>query len=81
MLAKACALVGALVAGGYVGYALSWVGLAAELADQRMLRSGVAALGGLLTCGAALLLERACRVGAEDERSRPPGDQKFRTSE
>ena len=51
VLAKACALVGVLAAGGYAGYALSWVGIAAELADQRMLRSGVAALGGLLTCG------------------------------
>jgi hypothetical protein len=67
VLAKACALVGALAAGGYAGYALSWVGMAAELADQRMLRSGVAALGGLLTCGAALLLERACRVAAPPE--------------
>jgi hypothetical protein len=64
VLAKACALVGALAAGGYAGYALSWVGMAAELADQRMVRSGIAALGGLLTCGAALLLERACRVAA-----------------
>ena len=46
VLAKACALVGALAAGGYAGYALSWVGMAAELADQRMVRSGIAALGG-----------------------------------
>jgi hypothetical protein len=29
-----------------------------------MVRSGIAALGGLLICGAALLLERACRVAA-----------------
>ena len=69
VLAKACALVGALAAGGYAGYALSWVGMGAELADQRMLRSGVAALGGLLTCGAALLLERACRVDRTDQES------------
>lgn len=62
VLAKACALVGAIVAGGYAGYALSWFGMEAELADQRMLRSGIAALGGLGMCAAALLLERACRV-------------------
>ena len=68
VLAKACALVGVLAAGGYAGYALSWVGIPAGLADQRMLRSVVAAVGGLLACGSALLLERACRVGpTEDE--------------
>lgn len=62
VLAKACALVGALTAGGYTGYAISWLGMSAELADQRILRSGVAAVGAVLVCGAALLLERACRV-------------------
>lgn len=68
VLAKACALVGALTAGGYAGYAVSWTGMAAELADQRILRSTVAAVGGVLLCGAALVLERACRVrdGEED---------------
>jgi hypothetical protein len=71
VLAKACALVGALAAGGYAGYALSWVGMAAELADQRMVRSGIAALGGLLTCAAALLLERACRVVAPKDDDEP----------
>ena len=40
VLARACALVGALVAGGYVGYALSWVGVDAELAGQRVLALG-----------------------------------------
>ena len=40
VLAKACALAGALVAGGYLGYALSWVGLTdAELAQQRMVHA------------------------------------------
>jgi hypothetical protein len=67
VLAKACALVGALVAGGYAGYAVSWLGLEAELAGQRVLRAGLAALGGVLTCAAALLLERACRVRDEGE--------------
>lgn len=62
VLARACALVGALVAGGYAGYALSWVGSAAELADERILRSLVAALGGGLIVAGALLLERTCRV-------------------
>ncbi len=66
VLAKACALVGALLAGGYAGYAMAWLGSDAALAGQRMTRSGVTALLGLLMCGAALLLERACRVKGDD---------------
>jgi hypothetical protein len=67
VLAKACALVGALVAGGYLGYALSWVGVDAELASERLAMSLVAAAGAALTTAAALLLERACRVRDDDE--------------
>ncbi len=67
VLARACALVGALVAGGYAGYALSWLGNDAELAGERVLRSAVAAVGGVATVAAAVLLERACRVRSEDE--------------
>ena len=76
VLAKACALVGALAAGGYAGYALTWVGSEAALADERMLRSGVGAVAGLLMCVAALLLERACRVPPDDSapgEGRPKG--------
>jgi hypothetical protein len=62
VLARACAYVGVLVAGGYLGYALSWVGVAAELAEQRALRSLIAGLGGACVVVSALLLERACRV-------------------
>lgn len=62
VLGRAAALVGALVAGGYAGYAVSWVGAEAELAGQRMLRSALAALCGLLVLAGGLLLERACRV-------------------
>ena len=62
VLARACAYVGVLVAGGYLGYALSWLGSGSELADERILRSAVAAVGGLATVVTALLLERACRV-------------------
>jgi lysylphosphatidylglycerol synthetase-like protein (DUF2156 family) len=67
VLAKACAITGAAVAGGYVGYALSWVGAAAELARERVLLSLVAALGAALTAVGALLLERACRVRDDGE--------------
>jgi hypothetical protein len=62
VLARACAFVGALAAGGYLGYALSWVGVEAELADQRLVRSLVAAAGSVVVVVTALLLERACRV-------------------
>jgi MFS family permease len=62
VLARACAIVGSLVGGGYLGYALSWVGDGAELADQRLGRSLVAAAAGALVVIVSLLLERACRV-------------------
>jgi len=67
VLARACAFVGALVLGGYLGYALSWVGDEAELADERIWRSGTATFAGLLIVITALLLERACRVGSDDD--------------
>ena len=53
---------GALAVGGYLGYALSWLGVDAELADQRLARSLVAAFASVLVVVTALLLERACRV-------------------
>ncbi|HET6699473.1 MAG TPA: DUF3180 domain-containing protein [Nocardioidaceae bacterium] len=63
VLAKACALVGALVGGGYLGYAFSWVGLTeAQLAGQRMLQATLAALACVAIVTGSLLLERACRV-------------------
>lgn len=69
VLAKACALVGALTAGGYLGYALSWVGASAELGDERIVMSMVAAGGAVLTVAGSLLLERACRILDDDEES------------
>lgn len=65
VLARASAIVAALVAGGYVGYALSWLGDPAEMADDRVLRSLLAAGGAVVAAVAALLLERACRVRGE----------------
>lgn len=67
VLARACALVGALVAGGYLGYALSWIGASAELADQRLVRSLVAAGAGVAIAVTSLLLERACRVRSDGD--------------
>lgn len=70
VLGKACALVGALVGGGYLGYALSWLGVTAELAEQRMLRSLVGGVAGALVVVTSLLLERACRVRDDEGTSR-----------
>ena len=62
VLGRACALVGALVAGGYAAYAVSWIGDPSELAGQRALRSGLAAAAGVAIVISSLLLERACRL-------------------
>ncbi len=67
VLARSCALVGALVAGGYVGYAVSWIGNDAELATQRVWRSVAAAAAGVAIVITAILLERACRVRSDRE--------------
>jgi hypothetical protein len=70
VLAKACALAGAVVAGGYLGYALSWVGVGeGELAQQRLVRSVLAGVAGLVIVVASLTLERACRVRREDDEN------------
>jgi hypothetical protein len=69
VMAKASALAGALMSGGYVGYAVSWLGLEAELAGQRVTRSLLAGLAGLLVTIAALVLERACRANFSDDGS------------
>ena len=66
VLGRAAALVGALVAGGYAGYAVSWIGDPAELAGQRILRSVVAVAAAITITVSALLLERACRVQKRD---------------
>ncbi|WP_435742728.1 DUF3180 domain-containing protein [Nocardioides sp. SYSU DS0663] len=67
VLARACAYVGALAAGGYLGYAVSWLGVPAELAEQRAWRSGVGAVAGAAVAVTGLLLERACRVRSDGE--------------
>lgn len=70
VLAKSCALAGALVAGGYLGYALSWVGITdSELADQRLVRSVLAGVASVLIVAGSLALERACRVSRSDDEN------------
>ncbi len=67
VLARSCALVGALVAGGYLGYAVSWIGVDTELATQRAWRSAVAAAAGVGIVVTSVLLERACRVRSDED--------------
>jgi lysylphosphatidylglycerol synthetase-like protein (DUF2156 family) len=67
VLARACAYVGALAGGVYLGYAVSWLGVESDLAHQRALRSACAGVAGVLMVIAGVLLERACRVPPEDD--------------
>lgn len=69
LLAKATALAGALVAGGYVGFGLQFLdSLDAPLPRDRAIKAGSAALAAVALAVAGLLLERACRVPkVEDE--------------
>ena len=68
VLARACTLVGALLAGGYLGYAVSWLGYDANTAaGERLVRSALAAVAGTAILIAARLLEHACRVRKRDE--------------
>ncbi|SEP60879.1 DUF3180 domain-containing protein [Microlunatus flavus] len=73
VLGKASALGGALVAGGYLGYALSFVSrFEAEGPRERVVRSLVAIVGGVGLMVAGLLLERACRVPHDEDEERDP---------
>jgi hypothetical protein len=62
VLARACALGGALISAGDVGYAVSWLGDQSQYADRWILRSVVAAGGAGCVTLASLVLERACRT-------------------
>lgn len=63
LLAKASALVGAIVAGGYLGFAFNFVDqLDVRLPQERVIRSVSAAIAAVILTVGGLLLERACRV-------------------
>ena len=68
MLGKAAALAGAVVLGGYAGFAIAHLGITVtELSHQRLVRAALGAVGGLLLLAAGLVLERACRVRGNDD--------------
>ncbi len=62
VLARASALVGCLMAGGYLGYALSWLWVQGDFAVPMAVRAALAGVGGILMTISALTLQRACRI-------------------
>lgn len=68
VLGKASALAGALVAGGYLGFAVNFLTrFDAAGPRERVIRSAISILVGIALCGAGLLLERACKVPGDDQ--------------
>lgn len=69
-LGKAAAVVGALMAGGYFGFAVRFVtDLSIEAPRDRVIRSAVAIIGGIGLTLAALRVERACLVPEDHDES------------
>jgi hypothetical protein len=68
VLGKACALAGAMVAGGYLSFALLFVTRwEADGPRERVIRAGIAVVGGLAMMITGLWLERACRVPRRED--------------
>ena len=75
VLGKASALAGALVAGGYFGFAFMFLArLDAAAPRDRVIRSAVAIVAGLVLCAMGLLLERACKVPTEQDEGADAGE-------
>lgn len=75
LLAKASALMGALIAGGYLGFGWQFVDqMDIQLPRERVIHSVIAAAASVLIVLAGLLLERACRVpkGGDDNGKGAP---------
>lgn len=67
-LGKAAALLGSLMAGGYVGFAIRFLGqLQVEGPRERVVRSLVAIIASIAITVAALRIERACMVPPSDD--------------
>jgi Protein of unknown function (DUF3180) len=82
VLAKASAIVGAAVAGVYLGYAAQYLdGLGYDAPTSRVLRGAAGTVAGVLIVVGGLVLERACIVpglGRRDREGRGAGDQEGR---
>lgn len=72
-LGKASAVLGAVMAGGYLGFALRFLAdLAIEGPRERVLRALVAIAGAALVTFGGLWIERACEVPPDDEDDDTP---------
>lgn len=70
MIGKASAFVGALCAGVYTGFALSFLNAVASSGPRnRVITAGVAAVISVLVVTAGLLLERACRIPEDPDET------------
>lgn len=67
VMAKACVVAGALLAGGFAGSAVSWLGIEGDAATGHIVRAACAAVAAVATVAAAIWLERACRVRGDDD--------------
>ncbi|CAN5889533.1 hypothetical protein BH20ACT6_BH20ACT6_18950 [soil metagenome] len=67
VLGRAAALSGALVAGGYLAFGLTYIGrIDAALPRERLVHGLVAALAAAALAASGIMLERACRVPDSD---------------
>ncbi|MFC6153969.1 DUF3180 domain-containing protein [Nocardioides yefusunii] len=62
VLGRACAVAGALLAGGHVGFGLTWLSGSPDLRLERVGVALLAALGALSVTAGGKLLEIACRI-------------------
>ena len=75
-LGKAAAVVGAVMGGGYVGFAIRFLpDLQIEGPRERVIKSAVAVVGAIVVTIAGLRIERACEVPESDSDDDDNADQ------
>ena len=62
VLGRTISRIGAFLTGGFLGAAISQLGISGEGAQDALVRAALAALGAAVAVAAGLLLEQACRV-------------------
>lgn len=67
VMGKACARVGAAVAGGYVGFALGYLRTSGSVPSGQVVLVALTCLAGVTLMLAGLALERACEIPRDDE--------------
>jgi len=74
VLGRSCALVGAAVCGGYLAFALGYLGDDAAAPQARFSRGLLTAAAAVLVVVGGLALERACQVPGGTDGSGDSGD-------